>query len=157
MNAQEQAHAAGFVNGYDVAKKAKAAGVGTGLYVAYRPGEPSRLMISPAWQVVLVGFDTDPKNWRDGRHMTFDVTRQNRQQKLFEAQAWADTLLDKPAEWSTVPGLRGYYFPKPVAEWAKSMIRRGRSGSPLVCDKCGAKDVPLYTRSSGNYCEECKP
>lgn len=64
---------------------------GTRLYVSYRPGEWGRAYLTPAWQVIKIGWKTDPKgHWRDNGHKTFTIWgRKEKDSKLKEALAWA--------------------------------------------------------------------
>ena len=75
----------GVRNSHEVASR------GTKRYVSYRPAEYGRASNSAAWQVVHIGYLTDPKgHWRDNGHKTFTVyRREEKEAKLKEAIAWA--------------------------------------------------------------------
>lgn len=77
--------ALGVSNSHNIAER------GTKVYVSYRPGDWGRGSQSPAWQVIKIGYQTDPKgHWRDNGHMTFSIWgRAEKPVRLKEALAWA--------------------------------------------------------------------
>jgi hypothetical protein len=63
---------------------------GNKLYVSYSPAENGRAAHFAKWQVVGIGFRTDPKShWANYGNKTFDVfCREEKLSKLQEAIAW---------------------------------------------------------------------
>ncbi len=90
--------ARGVWNSHDLSER------GTKIRVMYRPGDWGRAYQSPAWQVVKIGWQTDPKgHWRDNGHKTFTIHgRADKEAKLQEALAWARKVY-KIKEWERDP------------------------------------------------------
>ena len=77
----------GIMNPYNLAEL----GPKPQVYVDYRPAERGHWEQWAAWQVVHVGFQSDPNGfWRDTGHKTFEAARRAESAlQLAAAQAWA--------------------------------------------------------------------
>jgi hypothetical protein len=59
-------------------------------FIAFSPALHGRGSRNAKWQVIRIGFNTDPKvAWYDNYNKTFDIwNRQEKEPKLAEAKAW---------------------------------------------------------------------
>ncbi len=61
-------NALGVWNSHDISER------GTKIRVSYRPAEYGRGSFPAAWQIVRIGYKTDPKShWKDDGHITFTI------------------------------------------------------------------------------------
>lgn len=111
------------VNGHDVAKLARTAGL-PDVYLTYHPNEYGRRGRFARWAVVRPGFKTDPTaHWEDRGCKTFTVyERDHKPVQLAEAKAWAGERYGVEA-WATIPGLPGYVFPASVVAHVKAALK----------------------------------
>lgn len=75
----------GIYNSHDIAKRA-----GSRLYIDYYPQQLGRAYQSAKWQVIGMGFSTDPNaHWADYGNKTFDVfKREDKVSQLESAMSW---------------------------------------------------------------------
>ena len=120
--------AVGVFNRHDLASLARDAGIAPAVYIAYRSADTGRSYWPAAWQVVRPGFITDAgAHFRDNRCKTFTVdrVREEKEAQLAAAIAWANDRYGEQ-EWVKVPGLPGCVFPRPVADYAKALIKASK-------------------------------
>lgn len=112
----------GIGNPVEAVQYAANRGVGPSVYVHYRSATP-HARIWPAWQVLRPGYKTDRSNLAtmDYQQWTLGV-HGDRAARLEEAKAWASARYGI-AEWGTIPGLPGEYFPKAVADLIKTDLK----------------------------------
>lgn len=110
-------------NPYGVVEYAAKLGVGPNIWINYRSATRGRGYHSAAWQVIRTGDKTDPNGpWYNNGHKTFNVyARKYRTPQLEAAKAWAAQQYGI-AEWATIPGLPGAWFPKTVADLVKAHV-----------------------------------
>lgn len=127
MTSAEALRRLGIYNPWTAVLHAKKAGVLPDLYITYRTSDR---WTSSAWQVVRPGYQTDPDgHWKDYGHKTFIVNDRpghDKQAALDEAVQWCEKRYGYNGEWDKVTGLPGAWFPRFVADYLKSEIRRVR-------------------------------
>lgn len=87
------------INPYELAKVTE-----NKIYIDYSPAENGRMARYAQWEVVGIGFKTDPNgHWLDYGHKTFIVLgREDKQCKLQEAILWANDNFGT-TEWEKDP------------------------------------------------------
>lgn len=95
------------VNSYDVIKLCNPK-----VFISYRPQVNGRASQCAAWQVVHIGYQSDPNShWRDCGHKTFALfcVKAEKEPKLKDAMEFAKAKYGV-AEWER--GLSGDWYPK---------------------------------------------
>lgn len=105
-------------NPHDIAKRG-----GAKLYIDYTPQETGRMYQNASWQVIGVGFKTDPDgHWHDYGHKTFAVyRREEKKPQLEKAMAWCQATYGI-TEWERSP-FGGYQIKGTIS---KALINEGR-------------------------------
>lgn len=125
---RERLRAARIFNEHGIARLAQGLGL-SGVYLKYRPQETGRAYQSAAWQVVHVGFQTDPGGyWRDHGHKTFDVRgREQKDEQRAAAIGWASERYGyDPEQWKPGPwGRAAGWFPGPELDAVLEAVENG--------------------------------
>ncbi|WP_456824970.1 hypothetical protein [Cellulomonas sp. P5_E12] len=104
----------GLVNSWHLVTKAKAAGVGAGVYLAHRTKATARDWRAPGWTVADVSHVSKAR-----RFPVEDAADQD--EMLHDAIMWANAEYGTTV-WATIPGLPGDLFPAEVAQWAAERV-----------------------------------
>ena len=108
MNTKAQLNAMGVFNPHGLAKHCG----GLTVYVEYSPQDLGRIAHFAKWQVIRIGYKTDPDgHWSDNGHKTFTAynPREEKEKQLQAALAWASERYGI-TEWERSPF--GSYHPK---------------------------------------------